>query len=42
MFAGVVDDLEVEFGPGGFGEEGFEVVFGLGDVFGLGELPAFG
>lgn len=42
VLAAVEDDLEVEFVPGVSGEEFFEVVFGLCDVFALGEFPTFG
>jgi hypothetical protein len=42
VFAAVEYDLKVEFVPGFAWEEFFEVVFGLCDVFALGEFPAFG
>ncbi len=42
VFAGEVDDAEVEEVPVLFGEEGFEVKFGLGDIFAVAEAPAFG
>ena len=42
VLTAVEDDLEVELVPNGLGEEAFEVLFGLRDVFTGGELPTLG